>query len=373
MARATSSWLRRVLALGALCATVAGASERSELLVAQGEVAYYAGRIEEARGHFADALAADPSDDAARAWLDTLARRVPGALAGAKPAERATRWWDLEVGTGVEYDSNPRLDPSNPRQDAGFLFTLAGHVDPVRDDRTLVRLDYDFYQVLYASTDEFDERSNRFHATLARAVVPGVWLGVQGGYDHLTLNGHAYLQEPWAMPYLSVLEGDFGSTQMLFRYGQQYYLGSPFHTATLDRNGPVDTIGANQLFFLLDRRLTLTLGFAYEQESPDKSSGDDFARHTTEGIVGLRWPAWWRTLLELDYVYKSDDYTHPQSVTNFTERRQDGGNYVAAILRRPILPGLDALVSYYATVNASNIPQYDYNRHVFSVEVRYAF
>jgi hypothetical protein len=56
--------LLTALLVGAL-AVPALASERSELLVAQGEVAYHAGRLEEARDLFTQANAADPNDAAA--------------------------------------------------------------------------------------------------------------------------------------------------------------------------------------------------------------------------------------------------------------------------------------------------------------------
>jgi hypothetical protein len=371
MIRARSRSLRVLLALAAFGIASAWASERSELLVAQGEVAYHAGRIDEARQRFADALAADSSDAAARAWLDVLEASVPREPAQGRPSERAATWWDLEAGTGVEYDSNPRLEHSNHHQDAGFLFSLDGHVDPYRDDRTLVRLDYDFYQVLYVNNDDFDERTHNFRATVSRAVVPGVWVGVQGGYNHTTLDTHAYLQEPWVMPYLSVLEGDRGSTQVSYRYGQEDYLGSPFDTATLDRSGPLNAAAINQLLFFFDHRLTLTLGYAYEQENPNKSSGDDFVRHTNQGLVGVRVPAWWRTLAEFDYIYRSDDYTEPQSTTG--TKRHDDGNYLATFLRHPIIPHLDAVVSYLLTINGSNISTFDYHRNILAAELRYTF
>lgn len=362
-----------VLAAALAAAARAGASERSELLVAQGEVAYYAGRMEEARSRFTEALAADPDDATARGWLRVLASAAPRQIAPGERPETAAKRWDIEAGTGVEYDSNVRLDPSDPRGDAGFLFTLAGHYDPWRDDRTLVRLDYDFFQVLHPSLNDFDLTSNRFRGTFSRAVVPSLWLGLQTGYDHTVLHTHAYLQEPWLMPYASYLEGDRGATQMTYRHGWEDYLGTPFGGFPYDRDGPLDTIGITQLLFFLDRRLTATIGWAFETENPDKASGNDFARHTQLGRVGLRFPGWWRTLVDLDYVYRYDDYTKPNSATNFRKTRLDNGNYLATYVRRPILPHLDALLSYFVTVNGSNIPLYDYNRQVVALELRYTF
>ena len=353
----------------------AHASGRSELLVAQGEVAYAQGRLEEARARFSEALEADPGDQTARGWLDLLGTRAPrAATTGGERPERATRIWDLEVGTGVEYDSNVRLDPTDRHDDAGFLFTLSGHVDPYRDDRTLVRLDYDFFQVLHTEETDFDVRSNRFRGTLSRAVIPGTWFGVQAGWDHTVLGSHAYLQEPWVMPFASIVEGSFGATQFVYRHGFQDYLGSPFGGTPINRDGSLDAGGITQLVYLLDRRLALTLAYTYEQASPFHATGNDFARNSHVGDVGLRFQAWWRTLVEVSYEYRQDDYTEPNSIAlpAFVKRKDDG-HYVTTYLRRPILPNLDALVSYYVTVNGSNLALYDYHRHVVSLEMRYSF
>lgn len=367
------------VALAAAClavaavATAVSASERSELLVAQGEVAYHAGRLEEARTLFTDALAADPDDQAARGWLDVLASRLPRDAARGERREAAARPWDLEIGTGIQYDSNVRLDPRDRRDDAGFLFRLGGHYDPYRDDHTLVRLDYDFLQVLHTDVRDYDVRSNRVRGTVSRALTPALWLGVQGGYDHTTLDTHAYLQEPWVMPYLSVLEGDFGATQILYRRGEQDYLGSPFGGLRVDRDGTIDATAVNQLLFFLDRRLAVTVGYAYEEATPHKLAGDDYARRTHLGRVNVRFPAWWRTLVELEYVHRYEDYTEPNTNAASGKTRQDNGDYMAAFVRRPIIPHLDAVVSYFGTVNGSNLPLFDYQRHIVAFELRWSF
>ena len=220
---------------------------------------------------------------------------------------------------------------------------------------------------------EFDVRSNRFRATVARAVVPGLWLGAQGGYDHAVLDSHAYLQEPWVMPYLSIVEGDRGATQIVYRFGEQDFLGSPFDDPDLDRDGTLGAVGVNQLLFFFDRRLAANVGYTYEEATPHKASGDDFAYRTHQARVGVRFPAGWRTLVDLDYVYRYEDYTEPNSATASGKTRQDNGSYLSVSLRRPIVTHLDALVSYFATVNGSNIPLYEYDRHVVALELRYTF
>jgi hypothetical protein len=365
----------RILSALLACAWIglAFASERSELLVAQGEVAYHAGRLEEARERFTQALADDPNDQAARAWLDVLSAGLPQEPTRGERPEAAAKPWDVEVGTGIQYDSNVRLDPRDPRDDVAFLFTLAGHVDPWRDDRTLVRLDYDFFQSLHADLGDFDVRSNRFRGTFSRAVVPGLWLGVQGGYDHAVVDTHAYLQAPWVMPYASIIQGDRGATQITWRHDEQDFLGQPFGDGPIDRDGTLDAAGVNQLLFFFDRRLAANVGYTYEEATPHAASGDDFARRTHQARVGVQFPAGWRTLVSIDYVFRYDDYTEPNSAVGGRKTRQDDGSYVATYVRRPIVPHLDAVLSYFATVNASNIPLYEYDRHVVALELRYVF
>src|SRR5262245_43772542 len=117
------------------------ASERSERLVAEGEVAYKAGRWDEAEALFAGAVAADPADPIARyqhglalikkaRWADAIsdfetARRLrPGfdeaeralVIARARADEAAaaglaTKRWELRGTTGVQYDSNVKVEP----------------------------------------------------------------------------------------------------------------------------------------------------------------------------------------------------------------------------------------------------------------------
>jgi hypothetical protein len=137
------------------------------------------------------------------------------------------------------------------------------------------------------------------------------------------------------MPYVSYVEGDRGATQITYRYGNQDYLGSPFATPTLDRDGPGNAVGVNQLLFFFDRRLAATIGYTYEEVSTYKASGNDFARHTHQARVGVRFPAGWRTLVDLDYVYRYDDYTKLNSAVNFRKTRLDNGNYMSVAIRRP--------------------------------------
>jgi len=175
------------------------------------------------------------------------------------------------------------------------------------------------------------------------------------------------------MPYVSVVESNRGATQFAFRYDGQDFLGQPFGGFPYNRDGNLYSAGVTQILFFFDRRLAATVGYSYEKEAPYTASGNDFAHHTHQGRIGLRFPGWWRTLVDVDYVYRYDDYTKPNSAADFRKTRLDNGNYLSTYVRRTIIDHLDAVLSYYVTLNGSNIGVYDYNRQVVSLELRYVF
>src|SRR5436853_505583 len=127
------------------------------------------GHWEEAEAAFAKALRVRPDFAEARGALDLVRRgRAKREDAAPVPAEREAAspgCWQLRAATGVQYDSNVRLEPhtagAGDRDDAAFLFVAGGHFDLLRSERLLLRLDYDFYQTLHPDLDDFDFRSHR--------------------------------------------------------------------------------------------------------------------------------------------------------------------------------------------------------------------
>jgi tetratricopeptide (TPR) repeat protein len=397
------------MALGAAIAVaVASASERSDLLVAQGQVAYQAGNWDEARGIFADAAAADPSDAAAQyglglaygrlgrwdesadAFQRALAlvpdfpeakrglqiastardRRGGGQQEAATESAGAGKAWSVYGGTGVQYDSNVRLDPNDPKDDATFLFDAGLRYDFARSDKVLLRLQYDLFQSLHADVTDFDFRANHIRGIASFAPDPRVWLGVQAGWDHYVLGSHSYLEEPWVTPFVSVLEGSLGLTQVLFRYGHQDFLSQPFEDI---RDGPTYSAGVNQVFYLGNPQRYLTTGYEYEDDTPSDPSGSDYARHGHTFHVGVGTPTWFQTNASLTYVFRYDEYTQPNSFAGFRKRRYDDFSQIAFQLTRPIGEHVNVGLQYWGTWNPSNIGLFDYRRQIVAatVEVTY--
>lgn len=377
------------------------ASEESERLIARAEVAYHGGRYDEARALFAEAATADPTDPAApyglglangrlgqwgtaRTNFEQALKLLPDfpkarqALAIAATHQNPDtapgteldgggRRWQLRAGTGIQYDSNPTLDPNHRREDAVFVFSAGGRVDLLRRAGALVRLDYDLYQSLHADEQAFDLRSHRFALSASAQLATAIWAGVQVGYDHHSLADRAYLQEPWVTPFMTVLEPDVGLSQVWYRHSEQDFLGSPFGVS---RDGPSDGVGLNQVFYLGDPNRHLQLGYEYGEDTPHKAAGDDWARRWHEGSIGVELPAWCETTVAVGYAYRYDDYTEANSFDVRGRQRSDGTHLIHAAVSRAITDHFRAELGYYGTIDGSNIGLFDYRRHIVGLTLQ---
>jgi tetratricopeptide (TPR) repeat protein len=418
-----------IVLAGALLGTprVATASPESELLVAKGEVAYHQGRYGEARALFEQAVAADGNDADAHHGLgrtfvaleqweaavdaferalalrpgfararDALAEARAGAGLAAEPARprperaeqeeerapeladrraRTRKRWEIHASTGVLYDTNVTLAPGGrerlgleERDDVAFILSGGARYDVVARPNALLRLEYDLYQTLHVDVDDFDLLAQRIRGTASYALRPSVWIGIQGGYNRYHLGGDSYLAEPFGMPFLSLLEGGWGLTQVTYRHGDDTYFSTPFNDV---RDGPSDAVGASQTFYWGERYLTV--GYQHEQQNPTPTAGNDFQLVSNQGYVQLGFPAWWQTALDFVYLYRYDDYMRPNSEAGFRRSRLDNGNYFYASMRRPLTEHVSVGVVYTGTWNVSNIELFDYDRNVVTglLEVSY--
>lgn len=412
------AWL---LVAGSASASLA--NEASQRQTAKGEVAFQQGRYEVALAYFELAVAADPSDataqydrglalgrldrwDEAEAAFEqalTLrpdfeearrgrdlareaARGKEETLAAAGPAVRR---WGVYAGTGVQYDTNVTLTPQGEvaqdfpggQADVGFLFSAGGRYDLVERPEALVRLEYDFYQVVHPDLDDFNFRSNRVRGTGSYRLLPELWAGLQGGYNYYTLGSQTYLGEPFISPFVSILEDPWGVTQVQYRHGWDTYFSTPFNGV---RDGPNDTAGINQTFFLSEDRY-LQVGYVFRSERPHETGAPaprpdlavpgDFAMRAHQAYIGFGFLAWWQTSVDLMYLYRLENYTQPNSIADppFSKRRHDYQNQGYVSLSRPINEWVRVIVDWYGTLNGSNIPDFKYHRNVVSafVEVRY--
>ena len=313
--------------------------------------------------------------------LAALTLIVPRPVsAGDEPAQevraQGDKRWSVYVDSGFQYDSNVALDPSgqqlpgspaNPA-DGAATFGAGGRYDFVDSPRWQAALEYDFYQTVHFRLHDFNLRSNRVAGTAGYSLVPDVWAGVQAGYQHYVLGVDPYSGAPFVTPFVSLVQGDWGLTQLVYEHAQVTYLSQPFEN---ERDGPTDTASLSQTLYWGSRYFTIGYEFGSERPQSQSFVGNAYRERYHQVGVGVGFSPGWRTTVDLSYLFRYENY--PDSAVDFGTNRQDTVNQFSVGLRRPITTYLSAGLAYYGTFDNSNIAIYQYHRNIVSAEVRLAF
>lgn len=286
------------------------------------------------------------------------------------------RRWEVHGTAGFLYDSNVTLDPSGQEvpgavddpADGAFLVDVGGSVDLVDTDRVELSLEYDFYQTLHFRLDDYDLRGNRVQGTAGVSLLPQLWAGVQGGFQHWALGGDAYSGEGYVAPFVSLIEADWGLAQLVYRHGEVTYLSRPFEDV---RDGPTDAASVVQTIYWDGG--AVSAGYEFGSERPTASTGDDYRDRYHQAYAGVELAPGWDVGVQLMYVFRYEDYTEPNTFADDRARRRDHVNQLHAAVVRPLAPHLSVALAYYGTFDDSNIPVFEYDRHVVQAVLRVSY
>jgi hypothetical protein len=158
-------------------------------------------------------------------------------------------------------------------------------------------------------------------------------------------------------------------TQVTYRWGNETYFSQPFDEV---RDGPSNAGGVSQTLYF-DKGRSANAGFQIGAESPRSETGNDYDLRFYQANVSYEFSAWWKTVVDLMYLYRYDDYRHLNSFADFQKRRHDSIHYLFASVERPVTSHVSAVVSYLGTFDDSNIPLFAYDRNIVSLLLRVAF
>lgn len=295
----------------------------------------------------------------------------------------AGRSYSVYGAVGFEYDSNVVLAPSDEARKTAFAITdqadgratitVGGGWMPLRTEHVRLSLAYEFYQSLYFNLTNLNLQDHRPSVS-----VTGRWgryeLGAIGQYDYDLLGGESFVQQGIALPWVRVLENEFGHSELYYRFRGQDYMDEDFDRRV---DGFDHAIGARQFVYLGNPERSLWVGYRYDL-SDVVSSRYDYNGHL--GEVGVRWTlpryalesnvAYW--LHHEDYGSASQTFSGDPPRPQGAQRR-DNDHAVRLSLQKKLTAWWLVRCSYYGAFSQSNQATFEYDRHVASVatEVRF--
>ncbi len=329
----------------------------------QGVVAYQEGKWSDAQRHFAYTSTYDPNSDMGReaaAFLEKL-------RAGVRPTG------EVYGAVGLQYDSNVVLAPSDDADKAALqisrqadgrgVITLGGAYVPWRTERTELSVGYEFYQSLHFDLTEFNLQDHR--PVIQGVVNAGIFqVGLLGRYDYYLLETDSFLQEASGFPWVAMTEGDIGRTEVFYRVRRRDFKKRAF----VVRDAFNHSAGVSQLFYLGSPDRSVGLGYRYDHESPVKMAGNPFAYDGHEASGGIHWGLPAAVAAEVSYAYR-----HEQYATAPSSGRGDDEHQVVVGASRPLNEYLAVRAAYFGNFNNSNKPDFDYDRHIGSLEFEVRF
>ena len=97
------------------------------------------------------------------------------------------------------------------------------------------------------------------------------------------------------------------------------------------------------------------IGRDFRNEGVDRTHNPEFTMlEFYQAYAGVGIPIWWKVAVDLMYLYRYDDYTHPNSFVNFRKARHDSTHYFYASVSRPIIPHVSAAIAYFGPTARGN-------------------
>jgi tetratricopeptide (TPR) repeat protein len=331
----------------------------------EGVTAYRAGKWSAAEEHFSYVVASSP---------DSVMGREAGAfLTDIRRGQGGHTDYQVYGALGFQYDSNVVLAPANEavktqpaiskQADGRVTIQAGGAYVPWRSEHAQLSIGYDFFQSLHFELANFNLQDHRPSAQV-QYDAGFAQLGLLGRYDYYFLETDSFLQEAVGLPWVTIPEGGFGSTELFYRMRRRDFLKLPY-------NGLLDafnhSVGVAQLFYLGPSVRYLAAGYRFDHEDPVNAKGDSFGYDGNEVNVGIGWAFPAAVNAEAGYAYRHEAYAAASN------GRQDDVHQIVCAASKRLTDHLMLTAGYFATINNSNQAEFAYNRHIGSLTLEVRF
>lgn len=284
------------------------------------------------------------------------------------------RRYHLMARLGLEYDSNVQLAPSDDplrislldgddEADGRMVADAAAVYSVYRSQALSFSLRYDLATSVHFDLDEFDMQTHRLSGDLA-AGTGALRYGVTGSYAYSINDGDSFLLEASGVPWLRVLERDFGHTDFYYRLWTRDVLDDTLSPLSDALN---NAVGVRQFVYLGRTDRYLLAGYRYDHDEPQHSAGSPFEYDGHQFEAGLGWTVMTGLRGEAIYAYKAEDY--PDSSTG----REDDEHTFWIRAEKDLADWAMLVAAYTLRVNDSNDEAFDYDRHIASLAIELSY
>jgi Tfp pilus assembly protein PilF len=333
-----------------------------------------------ARSSFRDSALGntDPTLAAASRQLDAVLSVEQGAR---KP-------WEAQLTIAYEYDTNVIQIGSNiplpggisNQSDSRIVFQPRGSYSFVQRDPWEVGIEGNGYFSWHFDLADFDIASYQAGPFVNWHFSENWFLSARYGFNYVELGHDPYLTRHVITPQLTYLEKNFGYTSAYYQFETRQF-DEDVTTPELDRDGQIHAIGLVQginlpAFFRDAGPANLELSYRFEDQIADGSDFDGLF-HTLGVTMYVPLPVW-KLRADVGLSGSYDDYSHPNSLDDDGDERQDLEWNFSAGLTRQFTKNIAVRVDYSYTDHNSNVKTggvrpYEYDRNQAGIRLIISF
>ncbi|MFQ5902500.1 MAG: tetratricopeptide repeat protein [Candidatus Binatia bacterium] len=311
-----------------------------------------------------------------------------------KAAERE-RFFRGELRLGIFFDSNVLVvpDPSTEsttqtlrdtkrRKSEGQLASLNLAYTWLRTPDWEGTVSHRFLQTY---NDRLPELNTQSHTpTIAitnRGSIPGAngplpyVTGLQLTYDFISLGDAGFTQRWIFNPFFTLVENEWNLTTLQFRYQWKDFLHDERVARREIRDAKNYMFGPLHFFIFEQGRHFIRLGYQYDIE---RAEGENWTYTGHRLLAGAQYTIPWydiRLRYDLDFHWRNHNREHSQVPSNATGtiRRRDREPVHLISIAKDFLTDFTVSLEYLFDRNISNLPPFDYNRHVVTTSLTWRF
>jgi len=304
------------------------------------------------------------ADDAQKGYADAMIERCYEQEAAEKP-------YKLNLTTGVQYDTNVILEPTNPPVDEDlrnsdgrvvFLINAGARVFKNRD--VTAKVDYNFYQSLHFDLDRFNVNYNSIEPTVELTTSDVIRPSLGYKFENIYFDRDEYGFTHAGFAKVNLKESEHYSIDGIYEFRENHYRDTDTYTTNSDRKGHQHVYGIVQKF---DRdKVRGDIHYYYDINNA-KEDQWSYSSNSVGATVGYR-------VMEPMVVRVSADFTdryHREEFPGFEDRRHDEMQRYSLKVHYSVTDRIIVTLSENYTRNDSNMADYDYNRNIIGLLLTY--
>lgn len=267
----------------------------------------------------------------------------------------------LSVSAGLQYDDNisvPSLDQTTGESDVAAIFDFSASYSPIQDDTTELELNYDFYQSLHDTFEDFDLQIHTLSA-LGSWEVNEFDTGLAYSYSRVYLGGSELYGSHTLTPSVG-----FSGLPDWYHLASYAYQDKNFFSIS-GRDAQQHSITLDNFFFFMDNQAYISLKVKAEDEDAKDAELDYQGALVSVGVSAPI--ADYGITLKAGYQHYWRDYDN--ATASIGHKRDDEQDLVNVDLIKPISKDINVKLSYEYTDTESNLASADYSGNVGSISV----